>query len=453
VFGIYLRFVIFGLCTLLAQSPSTPPSATSLSDRSKPLLASQPATGDMISNLTGRERVLFRRGQEAFDRSVSVQGDSIVPDTEAGLGPYFNATSCFSCHAHPASGGSSPAINPQIRAATDQGATNRIPSFLHNSGPVLQARRKFNSDGRRDGSVIPLFTIAGRKDASSCTLKQIDLDAENARGNLSFRIPTPLFGLGLIEAIPDSTIQENQTSNRERRRSLGIRGKVNRIGESGSVTRFGWKAQVLSVEEFAAEAYLMEQGVTNSMLPQKYLNPPSKCIYNALPEDHTDMFASTVPGSLSNVSLVGFFIRFLAPPLLKEVEVKHGQQLFMEIGCDVCHTPTMRTGRSSFAALSEQDVNLYSDLLLHHMGAKLADDIVQGQAGPDEFRTAPLWGLGSRLFFLHDGRARDLDRAIEDHFDVGAPGVEPSEANRVIEEYHRLTPNDRAEILRFLRFL
>lgn len=407
----------------------------------------------MISNLTGRERILFRRGKEVFERVVSVQGDSLVPETEAGLGPYFNSDSCFSCHAHPSSGGTSPALNPQVRASAAFGAANRLPRILRAEGPALQVRRRFDPDGSRDGTVLPLFSIAGRKDADGCRARQFDLDSEFERNNLSFRIPTPLFGLGLIEAIPESAIKDNESRNKTEKGSFGILGRVNRPNRSGAITRFGWKAQVLSLEEFSAEAYLFEQGVTSELYPQKYLSPPGECIFNATPEDHNDTFSNTVPGALSNVSLVSMFIRFLAPVVPHDTDTNRGQQVFADIGCSLCHIPSMRTGKSSYAVLNEQQVDLYSDLLIHHMGGRLADDIVQGLAGPDEFRTAPLWGLGSRLFFLHDGRAVTIPQAIEDHFDLGESGYPASEANLVVRRYRELPPEDRHALILFLQSL
>jgi CxxC motif-containing protein (DUF1111 family) len=130
-----------------------------------------------------------------------------------------------------------------------------------------------------------------------------------------------------------------------------------------------------------------------------------------------------------------------------------GRLVFAEIGCDLCHTPSLTTGRSSSAALSEKPVRLYSDLLLHRMGPRLADDIAQGIAGPDEFRTAPLWGLGQRIFLLHDGRTTDLVEAIEAHASTGTAQFPPSEANAVIARFHALGHAKKQDLLRFLRSL
>jgi len=159
---------------------------------------------------------------------------------------------------------------------------------------------------------------------------------------------------------------------------------------------------------------------------------------------------------------------------------KRGQELFTSTGCALCHNPQFKTrgipqpGSTDHnkeigphvVALRGQDVNLYSDLLLHHMGATLADNIIQGKAGADEFRTTPLWGIGQRLFFLHDGRTNNLLTAIEDHFSAaGSDGGDnpakdsqshsygPSEANTVVQRFNNLSERDKQSILDFLRSL
>ncbi|HXC67895.1 MAG TPA: hypothetical protein VN638_10785, partial [Nitrospiraceae bacterium] len=145
------------------------------------------------------EQRVFAVGLEAFEEVGSVQGT--IKDTEAGLGPRFNLDSCVGCHAHPAAGGSSPFVNPQVELAKKYGANNDLPSFIKSDGPVREARFKHNPDGTADGGVHALFTIAGRSDAPGCFLQQPDFRTAVARQNVVFRIPTPLFGAGLIEAI------------------------------------------------------------------------------------------------------------------------------------------------------------------------------------------------------------------------------------------------------------
>src|SRR5258705_11183861 len=157
---------------------------------------------------------------------------------------------------------------------------------------------------------------------------------------------------------------------------------------------------------------------------------------------------------LSDIEKFAAFMRFLAPPTPSQDEpggadsISRGKKFFFETGCALCHTPSFRTGSSPVAALSAKEVDLYSDLALHDMGGGLADGISQGQATSREFRTAPLWGLGQRIFFLHDGRTRDLKRAIQEH---RSPG---SEANMVVRRFfNRLKKDEQQDLLNFLRSL
>jgi CxxC motif-containing protein (DUF1111 family) len=409
--------------------------------------------GGPLPGLTSAELAFFQAGLAAFQE---------VDPVEDGLGPRFNLDSCGGCHAQPATGGSSPFVNPQVAAATAAGATNIVPSFIHLNGPVREARFKFTVDGRRDGGVHNLYTIAGRTDAPGCVLAQPDFDGEAARHNLIFRIPTPVFGTGLTEAIADETILANLQAERSSRAAMGIFGRPNRRGpgrvntssNDGSITRFGWKAQNKSLMIFAGEAYNVEQGVTNELFPTER-EETLTCLFNGTPEDHTRFDASTATEAISDVMKFAIFMRFLAPPepAGETRSSARGRIVFTEIGCSLCHTPSLTTGRSSSAALSEQPVGLFSDLLLHRMGRRLADDIVQGAAGPDEFRTAPLWGLGQRIFLLHDGRTTDLVEAIEAHASPGNAQFPPSEANAVIARFHALGNVETRDLLEFLRSL
>jgi len=409
--------------------------------------------GAPLPGLTGNELAFFQEGLAAFTE---------VDGVEEGLGPRFNLDSCSGCHAQPAIGGSSPSVNPQVAMATKNGARNTVPSFITLNGPVREARFKFKADDTRDGGVHDLYTVTGRGDASGCVLSQPDFERELARDNVIFRIPTPVFGGGLIEAIPDQTILANLESSRPSRAAMGILGKVNRQGpgrantsaNDGSITRFGWKAQNKSLTIFAGEAYNVEQGVTNELFPTER-DETVACRTNGTPEDHTRFDAAHPIDAISDVTKFAIFMRFLAPPepAPETPSSARGRIVFNEIGCALCHTPSMTTGRSSTEALSEKPVRLYSDLLLHNMGPRLADNIIQGVAGPDEFRTAPLWGLGQRIFFLHDGRTTDLVEAIEAHASAGNFRFQPSEANGVIRQYRALEKARKEDLLTFLRSL
>ena len=409
--------------------------------------------GGMFSGLTDLEQQLFGVGLEAFEEVQSVQGT--IPQTEPGLGPRFNLDSCAGCHSQPAIGGTSPAVNPQVDTATKEGAYNEVPFFITQNGPVREARFKFKPNGTPDGGVHALFTITGRTDAPGCAILQPDFRAAAASQNLIFRIPTPTFGNGLIEAIDDDTILANMRANRLLKLFLGVNGRPNTSGNDGTITRFGWKAQNKSLELFSGEAYNVEQGVTSNMFPQERDEDPA-CRFNATPES-TPHFDATNPIDIpSDVVKFAVFMRFLAPPtpVPDNPSIVLGRTLFTAVGCALCHTPTLHTGKKvATGALQDTDANLFSDLLLHNMGPGLADGISQGGARGDEFRTAPLWGLWQRIFFLHDGRTSDLRAAIQAHASPGDLRVPPSEANQVIAIFNQLPEFYKQSVLNFLRGL
>jgi CxxC motif-containing protein (DUF1111 family) len=349
-----------------------------------------------------------------------------------------------------------------------------MPWFIARNGPVREARF-VQSNGAPDGGVHDLFVITGRADAGACNLAQPNfLPAGNpltglgGNSNVVFRIPTPILGAGLIEAIPDAVILANVIANTSTKHRLGVSGHpnailggtVNRSANDGTITRFGWKAQNKSLLMFAGEAYNVEMGISNQLFPQERDETPACRTYATTPEDTNNMpptVTANAMGVLSDIEAFANFMRMLAPPAPAAAtpSTANGRAQFANVGCALCHTPSFMTGRavatgssnSPSAALSYQQVNLFSDLLVHHMGQNLADGISQGAAGPDEFRTAPLWGVGQRVFFLHDGRTRDLMAAIQDHQSQG------SEANGVIQRFNSLNGAAQQDVLNFLRSL
>ena len=421
--------------------------------------------GAPLSGLSASELAYFQDGSARFAAVDSVSG-TVSGETDSGLGPAYNSNSCASCHSQPAIGGTSPSSNPQIAAANVDGATNIIPDFITATGPVREPRFPFQlkSNGRLsqtpDGGVHDVFTIAGRSDASGCNMAQPNFAQMEKLGNVIFRIPTPIFGSGLIENIPEAAIYANMAAQPAFKQLLGITGHPNISGNDGTITRFGWKAQNKSVEIFAGEAYNVEMGVTNELFPDERTAPSASCLYNSTPEDTTN-FPASGADILSDVVAFSNFMRLSAPPIPSTRgipgnpsprSIENGQSLFTQIHCNLCHTPSLQTGSSTFAAgLSNQNVALFSDLLVHHMGSGLADNVSQGTAGPDEFRTAPLWGLGQRIFFLHDGRATPANggllTAIQEHAGAG------SEANVVIRLFEQLSNQQQQELLNFLRSL
>jgi CxxC motif-containing protein (DUF1111 family) len=413
----------------------------------------------------------FTNGQARFQEIESVQNG---PNN--GLGPRFNSNQCANCHAQPAVGGSSPSVsafpnigqNPQTEVYNLDGARNNLPPFITADGPVREARFKFflNPNGmlsnNPDGGVHDLFVISGRGDAGNCNVQQPDFAHNLALNNVIFRIPTPVFGAGLMEAIPDQTIVANMQANALIKRAMGISGHPNQNGNDGTISRFGWKAQNKSLEVFAGEAYNVEMGVTNELFQNERASPdeelhgglPSNCLINPTPEDATNMQATSTVTVPSDVVAFAMFMRLLAPPTPSQTtpggaaSINSGRNIFNLVGCALCHTPSMQTGQNSFSpALNQVTANLYSDLLVHDMGTNLADGVSQGSAAGSEFRTAPLWGLGQRVFFLHDGRSHDLLDAIRQHASQG------SEANGVIGMFNHLSQNQVQDLLNFLRSL
>ena len=414
-----------------------------------------PGAGGHLEGLTPRQIGFFEVGKEDFEEAEDV-GD--------GLGPRFNFTGCGGCHSQPAIGGTSPAFNPLVEVPrTFTG--NVVPPFITGDGPIREARFKYRPDGTRDGGVHNLFVITGGEGADGCDIKQEDFEAQLAQNNVIFRIPSPTFGAGLIEQIPDSAILANMSANASAKRSLGIRGRPhwisghpNNNGNDGTIARFGWKAQNKSLLLFSGEAYNVEMGISNELFQTERDETPN-CQFAPTPNDITNTDGATGLDTISAIEKFAFFMRFLAPPAPSRTtpggaaSIANGRRLFRSIGCALCHTPTLTTGDAAVAALSNQPVNLFSDLLLHNMGPALADDIAQGQAGPDEFRTAPLWGLGQRIFFLHDGRTTDLLEAIQAHKSEPSARFPASEANAVVDNFNRLSEGQKQDLLNFLRSL
>jgi CxxC motif-containing protein (DUF1111 family) len=405
------------------------------------------STGKPLPGLDAAQLAYFTDGLNRFTEMVSVTGTQ-PGATRAGLGPRFNLNSCAGCHAYPAVGGTSPQVNPQVAAGTAYGATNTIPAFITRNGPVRAVRFVLHPDGSPDGGVHDLFVITGRADAAGCQIAQPDFATAAAQNNAVFRIPTPLFGAGLVQAIPDSAILANAASDGPAKAALGIAGHENRSANDGTITRFGWKAQNKSLLMFAGEADNVEQGVTSELFPTELDETPG-CGFNATPEDRTNYTASSLPRGISDITGFSAFMRFLAPPQPGPLSpsARNGQQIFADIGCSLCHTPVLATGNAFEPALQNQPVHLYSDLLLHRMGAGLEDGIVQGDAQVDDWRTAPLWGLGQRLFYLHDGRTSDLVEAIEAH------ASQNSEANDVVANFNALPASAMQDLVNFLKSL
>ena len=364
--------------------------------------------GDHLLGLSGTDQVAFNNG---FNHFLTKE------DKDDGLGPVFNGESCAQCHAQGAIGGAGTDLT-LTRVTRIGGIRNGQYSDLADlGGPVLQARslKEFDATYPIPGEIVP----AGAQ-------------------FVSHRITTPLFGAGLIEAIPDATI----VARTHLKLPDGVAGvantELNPETNLVEVSRFGWKAQHSSLSVFAGDAYLNEMGITtpgfpSENLPQGHPIGPGLDV-KADPEDDED------------VVLFASFMRGLAPPVraLLSVTGKKGEVLFSQVGCANCHVPAMNTGPNANPALDNKIVACYSDLLVHHMGPQLADGIIQGKATGDMFRTAPLWGLSKRIFYMHDGRATSFESAVLAH---------GGEAEKAKQRFISLQMGNRDALIEFLSSL
>jgi CxxC motif-containing protein (DUF1111 family) len=462
-----------------------------------------PGAGASVGGLTTAQQNFFTAAEARF---------VVIETVSAGLGPGFNELSCGNCHIFPAVGGSSPTTNPQVTDANTDGATNVIPSFITANGPIREARFVLNPDGTPDGGVHDLFSTQGRSDAPGCVFAQPNFVAALAENNVIFRIPPPTFGDGLVEGVSDLSLTNAFQAQAAANGALGISGQFNTSGNTGNITRFGWKAQNASMMMFAGEAYNVEEGVTNDVFPDKR-NPSAsaQCSPNPLPEDTVntvDTINSVSTVSDNNPDTINFalFMRLLAPPtpvvpistLISSASTAStsstttsattsttptvqmasvmssasgssatsaaaatsstatlaaGLQAFMNVGCAGCHIVSQTTGSLALidttanATVSNITINPFSDFAVHNMGTGLADGVSQGNANGSQFRSAPLWGIGQRTFFLHDGRTNNLVTAILQHASSG------SEANGVIAQFQMLSTTDQQAIIDFLRSL
>jgi CxxC motif-containing protein (DUF1111 family) len=465
-----------------------------------PVISANPTTG---ATITANELALFNEGinragqlESTCDTCADVTDgspvtglgelDPLFPQFHTnsnGLGARHNADQCFVCHAQPTLGGSGGFLVPNPGQGTPQlpenplfrlvplrfGKQNTVPSFELQYGPIREVRFQYNADGTRDGSVHQLWVVTGittDPTIPNCSITQPDFASQLQAGNVSFRIPLQMLGLGLIESIQDSQILSSFNAAASQRAALGITGHPNRSGNDNTITRFGWKAQNKSITMFAAEAYNVEMGITNELFPTATEEDPN-CQGPNKPEpndvtrtaaDDSDNQAFNNPlHILADWMEFQIMMRFTdgpQPDPNPSASAQRGQVVFSNIGCALCHTPQMVTAPvMNSAVLQNRPVNLYSDLLVHHMGAGLADNIIQGQAGPDEFRTVPLWGVGQRLFFLHDGRTSDLLQAIQQHYSRTSDAYPASEANAVVKQFRQLSVTDQQAVLDFLRSL
>jgi CxxC motif-containing protein (DUF1111 family) len=349
-----------------------------------------------LAGLTAAERGRFDVGDALFDREFR---------PSQGLGPVYIRAACSRCHVDDGRGPG--AVERAIRVSGD-GFTPLDDQGPFRAGPVL--RPQFVAPATR-GVTAPWSVPA--------------------EGVLrSARIGPAVFGRGWFEAVPDAVIEAGARAQAE---GGVLRGRVNRDA-TGRVGRFGLKARVATLEDFAADAFRNDMGLTSRWQPTEVPN-----------EDGLDDDAR--PGldlDDDTVRETAFYVSALAIPRRAGLSAE-GAMRFAEAGCAGCHTPTLATGPAApFAGMANTVAPLYSDLLVHDMGVGLADGTREGLAGPRDWRTAPLMGLRFFRTFLHDGRARSVEEAIVMHRQEG------SEANASVAAFEALSAEARAQLLGFV---
>ena len=381
--------IVLGLAVLLTRSAT----------------GDEPASfGDPLPGLTVSQIVQFLAGQDQFAE---------VETADEGLGPVFNNTSCVACHSSPAPGGDSDIVETRFGRIYHK----RFDPMSYVGGSLLQSQG-LDPTGPCSGETVP---------ADATVVAQ--------------RKTTPLFGLGLVDGVPDSVLI--RIAKGQKRTTPAVAGTPNRVKDVASgktrVGRFGWKAQVATLRTFSGDAYLNEMGITTPLFPTD----------NAPQGDPSRLAAcDTVAGLEDDGSGVQAFTDFMAllgPPPRGPItpEAHAGEAVFNEIGCAVCHVPTLKTGPSAVAALSQVTFQPFSDFLLHAMGS-LGDGVTQGRANGSQMRTAPLWGVRVRTRFLHDGRATTLEEAIVAHDGQG---------RYARDAFAQLSPAAMQDLLAFLNSL
>jgi CxxC motif-containing protein (DUF1111 family) len=375
--------------------------------------------GDPLPGLSPDELALFQEGREAF------QGVEGVAD---GLGPVFNEASCVACHLGPGSavGGSNGRLETRFGKRNADGTFDPLAAL---GGSLLQDHAIGVQPSRTPPDASVTFDFVP--------------EVVPAEANVvAKRRTTPLFGLGLVDAVPAAEI--HGIAAVQRLFLPSIAGKVAVVTDLTSgkpaVGKFGWKNGNPTLLQFSADAYLNEMGITSPLFPDENC-PQGDCSMMAQFNPRPDL------NDADGADVVAFanFMTFLAPPPRgpQDSQTDAGEKVFKTLGCAHCHVPTLVTGNNAVAALNKKIFHPFSDFLLHEMGS-LGDGIVQGAANTRQIRTAPLWGVRVAPALLHDGRATTLSDAILAHDGQGRGA-----RNR----FARLDRFERASLLAFLNSL
>ena len=411
------------------------------------------------ANLNNQERRIFEVGDSFFTQNwVTAPASTEARD---GLGPTFNAQSCSSCHtldgrAQPPADNDDPERGLLFRLSIPgvdpvTGGPVADPTY----GGQLQDRAILTvpPEGR---FLVNYREVPGEyEDGTPYTLLQPDYSfAELAFGPthpdllVSPRIAPAVFGGGLLEAIPESDILA--LADPDDADGDGISGRANMVWDVRAgdtrLGRFGWKANVPTLEQQIAGAFHGDVGITSPLFPDE--NCPAGQI-----DCQTALNGGAPELPQARLDKITFYNQTLAVPAMRDVDdpqVRDGARLFLKAGCAACHTPSHTTGQHPVPALSGQVIFPYTDLLLHDMGDGLADGRPDFLADGREWRTPPLWGIGlienvnNHTRLLHDGRARDIAEAILWHDGEGLAAR---------EEFRKMSREEREALLRFLESL
>ncbi len=419
------------------------------------------ATADAFArsapDLTREQRRAFNVGNSFFNDNWVVAPASAAG--RDGLGPLFNATNCSGCHfrdgrGRPPAQVGDPLVSMLVRISVDDGTGGDDEHPVYGG----QFQDKAIPGVPREGEVRITYTeIPGiYADGEPYSLRRPTVELVNLNyGPLgpgfrqSARVAPAVFGLGLLEAIPVAQILAH--ADPDDRNGDGIRGRARQVTDlrrkAPTLGRFGWKAGQPTVEQQSASAFNGDIGITSLLFPRDHSTPTQTAARTAANGGEPEL-------SEHKLQRVAEYCRTLAVPARRNVAdatVRRGKALFTAINCTACHVPEFTTGDvPDLPALANQRIHPYTDLLLHDLGEGLADGRPEGSAGPRDWRTPPLWGLGliptvnGHELLLHDGRARGIAEAILWH---------GGEATAAREAFRHLPKADRAALLAFLNSL
>jgi CxxC motif-containing protein (DUF1111 family) len=461
-----IRLLLIGVIAAIVGSLLSGIFAPGLSQPAIPMAGGQTTIRNRTSrayeqpapNLSGEWLTLHLEGDRAFDAVFVTPPAPVNP----GLGPLFNNMSCTGCHIKDGRGMPQAGqllvrvSSPQEHSNDNQSESEPVlwehyhpeavvslgdAASVPGIGTQIQEQAVYGYAPEAQVKIVWQEQAGTYADGTTYTLRSPILEIMRPQGQplpegvlTSARIPSPVFGVGLLEAVPQQAILE--LADPDDRDQDGVSGRPNYVWnvveQAEELGRFGWKANNPTLLQQTASAYVNDMGVTNPLFPE--------------PDGSSEIDAEILRAAT-------IYVQTLAVPartMLNDPLVQRGEQLFAAANCVSCHVNTLRTTNHEIAALANQDIHPYTDLLLHDMGAELADHRPDFQATGTEWRTPPLWGIGLTQTvlpysgYLHDGRARSLEEAILWH---------GGEAETAKEQFRTMSEGDRAALVRFLKSL